>query len=146
MKNDTFANRLKKAMELNNFKQVDLVNKTKIDKTLINKYLKGISEAKQDNLTLLANALGVDEVWLMGYDVPEVDTNLLNEFLINVNYEDIDTLVKNDKKHELIKHVDDKDFISLLNPNFENVYKVFDINFNYFFDLAEDYIKSVIMI
>lgn len=69
MKNDTFANRLKKAMEINKFKQIDLVNKTKIDKTLINKYLKGISEAKQDNLTLLANALGVNEVWLMGYDV-----------------------------------------------------------------------------
>lgn len=146
MKNDTFANRLKKAMELNNFKQVDLVNKTKIDKTLINKYLKGISEAKQDNLTLLANALGVDEVWLMGYDVPEVDTNLLNEFLINVNYEDIDTLVKNDKKHELIKHVDDKDLLTLLNPKFAKVYKELDKNYNYFFDLAEDYKKTVKMI
>ena len=39
---DTFQNRLKKAMNIRNLKQVDLVNKTGIDKTLINKYLAGI--------------------------------------------------------------------------------------------------------
>lgn len=36
---ESFQNRLKKAMEIRNVKQVDLVEKTKIDKTLINKYL-----------------------------------------------------------------------------------------------------------
>ena len=46
MKKDTFSNRLKIAMDKKNYKQMDLVKKTKIDKTLINKYLKGISEAK----------------------------------------------------------------------------------------------------
>ena len=51
-------------------KQVDLVNKTGLDKTLINKYLAGIMKAKQDKLTILADALNVNEVWLMGYDVP----------------------------------------------------------------------------
>jgi transcriptional regulator with XRE-family HTH domain len=67
---DTFANRLKKAMNYTNMKQVDLVNKTGLDKTLINKYLAGIMKAKQDKLTILADALNVNEVWLMGYDVP----------------------------------------------------------------------------
>lgn len=67
---DTFQNRLKKAMNIRNLKQVDLVNKTGIDKTLINKYLAGIMKAKQDKLTILANALNINEVWLMGYDVP----------------------------------------------------------------------------
>ncbi len=67
---DTFRNRLKKAMEINKFKQVDLVNKTGLDKTLINKYLAGLMKAKQDKLTILSEALDVNEVWLMGYDVP----------------------------------------------------------------------------
>lgn len=67
---DTFQNRLKKAMDFKNFKQVDLVNKTGLDKTLINKYLAGIMKARQDKLTTLADALNVNEVWLMGYDVP----------------------------------------------------------------------------
>jgi len=70
MKQDTFANRLRKAMDIRNFKQIDLVNKTKLDKSLINKYLNGISEAGNDKLTILSNALDVNEVWLMGYDVP----------------------------------------------------------------------------
>ncbi len=67
---DTFQNRLKQAMEEKNIKQVDLVEKTKLDKTLINKYLAGVTNARQRKLTVLAEALGVNEVWLMGYDVP----------------------------------------------------------------------------
>ena len=67
---DTFQNRLKKAVEMKNIKQVDLVEKTGLDKTLINKYLAGITNARQQKLTKLADALGVNEVWLMGYDVP----------------------------------------------------------------------------
>lgn len=67
---DTFQSRLKKAMDLNNMKQVDLVNKTGLDKTLINKYLAGLMKAKQDKLTILADTLNVNEVWLMGYDIP----------------------------------------------------------------------------
>lgn len=67
---DTFQNRLKKIMEIRNIKQVDLVEKTKLDKTLINKYLAGVSNARQQKLTVLADALDVNEVWLMGYDVP----------------------------------------------------------------------------
>lgn len=67
---DTFQNRLKKAMKMKNIKQVDLVEKTGLDKTLINKYLSGITNARQQKLTKLADALNVNEVWLMGYDVP----------------------------------------------------------------------------
>lgn len=67
---ETFQNRLKKAMDIRNIKQIELVEKTGLDKTLINKYLAGISNARQQKLTKLADALDVNEVWLMGYDVP----------------------------------------------------------------------------
>lgn len=75
MKIDTFANRLRKAMEINNYRQVDLVNISNINKTLINKYLNGVSEAKNDNLEILASVLNVSEIWLLGYDVPIRETN-----------------------------------------------------------------------
>ncbi|MCI8621111.1 MAG: helix-turn-helix domain-containing protein [Clostridia bacterium] len=67
---EQFKDRLKRALTLRKMRQVDLVEKTGLDKTLINKYLSGINKAKQDKLTILADALDVNEVWLMGYDVP----------------------------------------------------------------------------
>lgn len=67
MKIDTFANRLKKAMDKRGFKPVDLVNKTKLDKSLISNYLSGNYEAKSDKLSILSKALDVDEEWLLGY-------------------------------------------------------------------------------
>lgn len=84
---DTFQNRLKKAMEIRNIKQVDLVEKTKLDKTLINKYLAGVSNARQRKLTLLADALNVNEIWLMGYDVPmdrEIKTDILGNPVVSI--------------------------------------------------------------
>lgn len=84
---DTFRNRLKKAMEIRNIKQVDLVEKTSLDKTLINKYLAGVSNARQRKLTLLADALNVNEIWLMGYDVPmdrEIKTDILGNPVASV--------------------------------------------------------------
>ena len=68
MKSDTFANRLNKALSKNNITQVELSQKTNIDKSLVNKYLKGVSEAGNDNLSKIANVLDVNEVWLIGYN------------------------------------------------------------------------------
>ena len=69
MQVDTFANRLKKALSMNNMTQTELANKTKIDKSLISNYLSGNYKAKQDNLFLIAKTLNVSEAWLLGYDV-----------------------------------------------------------------------------
>lgn len=75
----TFAERLSIAMKDNNFTQTELSRKTKISKSLINKYLKGIAEAGNDNLPILAKTLQVNVIWLMGYDVPNkyIDGDLL---------------------------------------------------------------------
>lgn len=67
---DTFSDRLKKILKIRNMKQVELCEKTKLSSGLINKYLKGKAFARQDKLSLLAEALDTNEVWLMGYDVP----------------------------------------------------------------------------
>ena len=79
MLNDTFSNRLQKALDINSMKPSTLAEKTKIDKSLISNYLSGNYKAKQDKLSLLAEALNVSETWLMGYDVPGEDNNELSE-------------------------------------------------------------------
>lgn len=64
-----FSVRLKEAMSLRGFKQTDLALITNIDKSLISNYISGKYKPKSENLHLIALALDVSEVWLMGYDV-----------------------------------------------------------------------------
>ena len=68
---DTFANRLQKALDKNRMKPIELAKKTGLDKSLISNYLSGKYKAKQDKLTLISKVLHVNEIWLMGYDVPD---------------------------------------------------------------------------
>ena len=67
---DTFQRRLEKALTIRNMKPVELHEKTGISESLLSKYLSNNAVARQKKLTLLADALDVNEVWLMGYDVP----------------------------------------------------------------------------
>jgi transcriptional regulator with XRE-family HTH domain len=101
---DTFANRLKKALNKAGLNQTQLAEKTKIDKSLISNYLAGNYNAKQDKLTLIANVLDVDETWLMGFDVPEktkiskININKVNtDELILLLEKNIDKLTSDDK-------------------------------------------------
>lgn len=66
---DSFSNRLKYAITIKNIKPIDLSRKTGISKTNISCYMSGKYEAKADGVKLLADALDVNPVWLMGYDV-----------------------------------------------------------------------------
>ena len=62
--------RIKKALSIRNIKQADLCAKANISKSTLSEYLKGKYEPKQDKIFMLSQALNVDPVWLMGYDVP----------------------------------------------------------------------------
>ena len=62
--------RIKKALSIRDMKQSELCEKTKIPKSAISEYISGAYEPKQDRLFLIAQALSVDPVWLMGFDVP----------------------------------------------------------------------------
>lgn len=62
--------RMKQAMQMRCMKQVELAEKTGIDKGQISSYLSGKYKPKQENLSLIAVALDVSEYWLMGLDVP----------------------------------------------------------------------------
>lgn len=67
---ESFSKRLKEAMKIRNINQSELSQKSGISKSSLSEYLKGKYEAKQTGLFNLAKALNVNEVWLMGEDVP----------------------------------------------------------------------------
>lgn len=62
--------RISKALSIRGMKQSELCEKTNIPKSAISQYISGTFEPKQDRLFLIAQALDVDPVWLMGFDVP----------------------------------------------------------------------------
>lgn len=76
---DTFQKRLEKALKFRNLKPVELHEKTGISESLLSKYLSGNAIARQRKITLISDALKINPVWLMGYDVPmeEVKTDKL---------------------------------------------------------------------
>ena len=70
MKKAETQDRIRDAFDIREMKQAELVEKTGIDKGQMSSYLAGRYKPKQNNLHLMAEALSVDEAWLMGYDVP----------------------------------------------------------------------------
>lgn len=62
--------RLKEAMLAAGKKQADLVRETGLNRGTISRYLSGEVEPRQEATYKLAAALGVNEMWLWGYDVP----------------------------------------------------------------------------
>ncbi len=78
----TFQKRLEEALNIKNMKPVELHEKTGISESLLSKYLSGSAVARQRKLSLLADALNINEVWLMGYDVP-MDRNIKTDELGN---------------------------------------------------------------
>lgn len=63
-------NRMVELMNYFGLKQNDIVEKTGIPKSAISMYVSGQRSPRQNRLTIIADAYGVNETWLMGYDVP----------------------------------------------------------------------------
>ena len=72
--------RILKAMEYRGMKQVDLVEKTGLSKAAISQYISDRNLPKQKAIYLLSKALGVQEAWLMGYDVPMEEEEPISDF------------------------------------------------------------------
>ena len=64
------ATRIAKALSIRGMRQYELCQKTQIPKSAMSQYISGAFEPKQDRIYLISQALNVDPVWLMGYDVP----------------------------------------------------------------------------
>lgn len=68
--------RIKKAMSLRGMSQSEIVEKTNIKKSALSQYLSGRISPRQNVLIELSKVLRVNEVWLMGYDVPYLDQKI----------------------------------------------------------------------
>lgn len=64
------AERLLELMTYFGLKQADLCKRTGLPKSAVSMYLSDQRQPRQDKLTIIAEAYGVSEAWLMGYDVP----------------------------------------------------------------------------
>lgn len=73
------STRLKSIMKSRGLRQVDILELTeplckkygiKMNKSDISQYVSGKVEPSQEKLVILGMALGVNEAWLMGFDVP----------------------------------------------------------------------------
>ena len=64
----SFSERMQHRMDELHSKQVDIIRKTGISKSLISMYLSGGFKPKQTNLYKIAQVLDVNEAWLMGLD------------------------------------------------------------------------------
>ena len=62
--------RLRTALDIREMKQSELVEKAKVDKGQLSSWLSGKYLPRQKNISRVAEALHVDEAWLMGFDVP----------------------------------------------------------------------------
>ena len=62
--------RLREALNYAGMKPIDLSKATGIPRSMLSYYLKGKTKPKADRVHIIAKALGVSEVWLIGYDVP----------------------------------------------------------------------------
>lgn len=63
-------NRINEALKIRRMKQAELAEKTSITRGTISNWAHQRYQPKQKNLSLLAQALNVSELWLAGYDVP----------------------------------------------------------------------------
>ena len=69
MKNQ-FIERLNSILQKRNLSQADLSKMTGIRSSSISDWLNGKYEPKQDKIAIIADALNVGPVWLIGYDEP----------------------------------------------------------------------------
>lgn len=75
----SIQDRLKELSKALDIKQVDIAEKTGIDKVTISLYFNGKRIPKQENIRLIADKFNVDPAWLLGYDVPMIRKEVISD-------------------------------------------------------------------
>ena len=81
----TTAERLRTIMSAKGMKQIDLVRESGLPRGAISLYVSGKMNPKQAAMEKMSKTLGVNALWLMGYDVPmtaEVDPETVRNQVI----------------------------------------------------------------
>lgn len=136
---EEFGARLKSALKRKNMSQSKLSEISGINTSTISEYISGRYEPSRSRIAEFANVLDVNEVWLMGYDVPmerfqiRPDFVLPNGELIDIKYSrklnKFEFYIRNPENPSSLKklHLDDehnqklKDWISLLEISLKHI-------------------------
>lgn len=98
MRTSTTAERLKQLIHERNLKQIDILEAcqpyckkygVQLKKNDLSQYISGKVTPKQNKLSILGMALNVNEVWLMGYDVPKERDNNPKDKNAKSKYENV---------------------------------------------------------
>ena len=98
---EDFKDRFNKALSIRNIRPVELYEKTGISESTISQYRSGYSKPKEKKLTILADALDVNAVWLMGLDVPMEKPDF--DLVIAGESDDPDLIVEIEKAKDLYR-------------------------------------------
>lgn len=111
MKTNT-SNRLRQLMSERNLKQVDIINLSlpfqkkfniKLSKSTLSQYVNGIQSPDQNRIYLLSKTLGVNEAWLLGYDVPMTESSAKVEQVdSHIIEETVETMKKLDEPRQKV--------------------------------------------
>jgi len=94
------SERLLEAMNDLEINATELVRRSGVSKNSISQYIHGKNVPNNNTATLLAKALHVDPLWIMGYDVPK---NYLEKIALeSVENDFINSLLKNDLLKKLL--------------------------------------------
>jgi len=69
-KKQQFKDRLNMALAIRELRPKDLAARTGLSESTISQYRSGYAEPKIDKIALIASALNINPVWLLGYSVP----------------------------------------------------------------------------
>lgn len=75
MKITDTQHRLLEIMQEFDVTQEEIARRTGITKSAVSNYIKYGRDPRQDKVSMIAEAFGVDPAWLMGYDVPMFSRN-----------------------------------------------------------------------
>lgn len=70
MKVTTSQQRIKELMDYLNMNLSEFSKRTGVQKSALSNYLHGTREPRQDKISMMADAFGVNPAWLMGHDEP----------------------------------------------------------------------------
>lgn len=70
MKITTTKERIKEILNYYQITQAEFCKRSGIKSSALSNYLKGEREPRQDKISMIADAFGLDPAWVMGYDVP----------------------------------------------------------------------------
>ena len=123
--------RIQYAINLRNMKQVDVINKTGINKGALSSYISGRYKPKDDSIYKLALVLEVNPEWLRGKDVPmELDISSYyymnafdDNFIINNKIEILAKLLRNNNIIDENDIITDEDYDRVMKLIKDNIDK-----------------------